>query len=54
MEVAELKSMSIGVRLPPMVIGEIDKAAKEEKRTRSDWVRIVLEEALEAKKGGKN
>ncbi len=44
---------NVTIRFPAWMKAEIADQAKKEKRTRSDWIRIVLEEALEAKKGGK-
>ncbi len=43
----------LGVRLPDELLAELSKAADEDRRKVSDFVRILLEDALAARKGGK-
>lgn len=43
----------LGVRLPDALLAELAKAAEEERRKVSDYVRLLLEDALAARKGGK-
>jgi metal-responsive CopG/Arc/MetJ family transcriptional regulator len=38
------------VRLPESMLHEIDRLADEDRRTRSDWIRLQLEDVLAARK----
>ena len=41
--------MGVSVRLPATLLAEIDRLAQQERRTRGNLVRILLEDALKAK-----
>lgn len=43
----------LGVRLPDALLAELNKAAEEERRKVSDFVRVLLEDALAARKAAK-
>ena len=43
----------LGIRIPDALLAELAKAAEEERRKVSDFVRLLLEDALSARKGGK-
>lgn len=40
----------VAVRLTPAGLGEVDRLAETEHRTRSDMIRVLLIEALEARR----
>lgn len=42
-------SVSVSVRLPEELLTEIDSLATEERRTRGNMVRLLLEDALKAR-----
>ena len=44
--------VGVSVRLPAEMLKEIDRLADQERRTRGNMVRILLEDALEHRKGG--
>jgi metal-responsive CopG/Arc/MetJ family transcriptional regulator len=46
-------SKTLGVRLPDALLRELEAAAEEDRRKVSDLVRVLLEDALAARKGGK-
>ena len=45
-------TVGISVRVPKVVVEEIDRIADVERRTRGNVIRILLEDALAARKKG--
>ena len=42
-------SVGVSVRLPASLLAEIDRLAEEERRTRGNVIRLLLEDALKAR-----
>jgi metal-responsive CopG/Arc/MetJ family transcriptional regulator len=47
----EDETVGISVRVPRALVEEIDRVAEDERRTRGNVVRMLLEDALAARKG---
>jgi metal-responsive CopG/Arc/MetJ family transcriptional regulator len=47
----EQGTTGISVRLPNEMLAQIDKLANEERRTRGNAIRLLLEEALQQRRG---
>jgi metal-responsive CopG/Arc/MetJ family transcriptional regulator len=45
----DTESVGVSVRLPATLLEQIDRLASEERRTRGNVVRILLEDALKAR-----
>ena len=45
----EQGSIGVSVRLPAALLAEVDRLAEEERRTRGNMLRILLEDALKAR-----
>lgn len=42
-------SVGVSVRLPATLLAEIDRLAEQERRTRGNVIRLLLEDALKAR-----
>jgi metal-responsive CopG/Arc/MetJ family transcriptional regulator len=49
-EKQEAGSVGISVRLPSTLLAEIDRIAEQERRTRGNLIRILLEDALKVRR----
>ena len=49
-EVKESESVGVSVRLPATLLAEIDRLAEQERRTRGNLIRLLLEDALKNRK----
>ena len=47
----ESGSVGVSVRLPVALLADIDRLAEQERRTRGNMVRILLEDALKIRMG---
>ena len=45
-EPQELESVGVSVRLPSLLLAQIDTLAEQERRTRGNVIRLLLEDAL--------
>jgi metal-responsive CopG/Arc/MetJ family transcriptional regulator len=48
-EEPETVGVGVSVRLPAVLLAEIDRIAQDERRNRANVIRILLEDALEAR-----
>jgi metal-responsive CopG/Arc/MetJ family transcriptional regulator len=50
-EAKDAESVGVSVRLPATLLANIDRLAVEERRTRGNLIRLLLEDALKSRAG---